>query len=207
MTPKLIWFQTKAIAITVSHRKPVNTTEFVVAHTVLQVIFNTTIACLPSKKIWKLGIPRKQKIPLVLILFLGFLTVIATICGGMYRLAALTSLKSSSNWARAELAASIEISVGVVCSSFPAWKQLWNRWFQTYEYAQNSYSTGVLPGERKNGLSSLELGKVESTEEAANTFGGTGADHQQMPTLQQTEYEASKPGEQEMDNSMEIGDD
>lgn len=142
-----------------SHRKPVHTTEFVVVHTVLQVIFNTILACLPSKEIWKLNIPRKQKIPIVLILFLGFLTVIATICGGIYRLTALTGLKSSLNWARAELAASIEISVGVVCSSFPAWKQLWNRWFKTDDYEPNSYSTGVGPGGKKDGQDSLELGK------------------------------------------------
>jgi hypothetical protein len=152
----------KAIAIIVSHRKPVHATEFVVVHTVLQVIFNTTLACLPSKTIWKLDIPRKRKAPFVLILSLGFLTVIATIYGGVYRLAALTGLKSSSNWARAELAASAEISVGVVCSSFPAWKQLWKRWVKTRDYTLNSCSTGSGSGERKDGQSSLESGKVES---------------------------------------------
>jgi hypothetical protein len=129
-----------------------------VDHTILQVIFNATLACLSSKKIWDLGITRKQKIPLILVLFFGFLTIIATILGGFYRLAALTGFDSSSNWARAELAASTEISVGVICSSFPAWKQVWNRWSKTYEYAQNSYSTRVGHGESKNGQSSLELG-------------------------------------------------
>lgn len=149
----------------VSHRKPVHAIKFVVVHTVLQVIFTTTLACLPSKTIWKLDIPRKRKIPLVLILFLGFLTVIATIYGGIYRLVALTGLKSSSNWARAELAASTEISVGVVCSSFPAWKQLWKRWVETCDYTLNSHSRGSRSGGRKDGQSSLESGKFESMEE------------------------------------------
>ena len=128
----------KAIAIIVSHTKPVHTTEFVVTNTVLQVIFNITLACLPIKKIWKLKLSRKEKTPLVVILFLGFITITATICGGVYRVAALSDLKSSLNWVRAELAASIEISVGVVCSSFPAWKQLWGPRV-TYEYAPSSF--------------------------------------------------------------------
>lgn len=134
-----------------SYRKPIHTTEFVVVHTVLQVLFNTTLVCLPSGEVWKVRIPRKQKIPLILILFLGFLTVIATICGGMYRLAALTSLKSSLNWPRAELAASIEISVGVVYLSFPAWNQL-RKWFKTIP---NSYAIGVggpLSAPRETGM-------------------------------------------------------
>jgi hypothetical protein len=63
----------------------------------------------------------KKKIPITLILLLGFLTVIATIFGGLYRLAALTGIDSSLNWARVELAASIEIAVGVICLSFPVW--------------------------------------------------------------------------------------
>lgn len=161
------WFQTKAIAIIVSNTEPVDTTAFVVVHTALQVVFNATLACLPSKKIRHLGISRKQKIPLILVLFFGFLTIIATILGGFYRLAALTGFESSSNWARAELAASIEISVGVACSSFFAWKQLWNRWFKRCDTTQNTFSTGE-PGRKKDEQSSVEVGKVESTEDAPN---------------------------------------
>ena len=58
--------------------------------------------------------------------------------------------------------------MGVVCSGVPAWKQLWSRWFKTYKYTQNSYSTGVEPTDKKDGQSSLELGKVESIEGGPN---------------------------------------
>lgn len=151
MVPKLIWFQTKAIAIIVSGRWTIKGAVFVVVHTVLQVIINVTLACLPIKTIWKLEMSTKHKIQITLILLLGFLTVIATIFGGMYRLDALTGMESPLNWARVELAASIEMFVGVTCVSFPAWKQVWKRWFKTGECAQNLRSTGTELGERPKG--------------------------------------------------------
>ncbi|KFZ25023.1 hypothetical protein V502_00499 [Pseudogymnoascus sp. VKM F-4520 (FW-2644)] len=93
------------IAIIMGGRGPVEANVFVVVHTVLQVIINTTLACLPGKTIRKLKIPRKQKTPMILILIVVFLSGIATIVGGIFRLAALTGIESSLNWARVELAA------------------------------------------------------------------------------------------------------
>ncbi|KFX86354.1 hypothetical protein O988_09629, partial [Pseudogymnoascus sp. VKM F-3808] len=156
-----------AIAIIVGGRGPVNSEVFVVVHTVLQVIINTTLACLPGKTIRKLKISRKQKTPMILILIVGFLSVIATTVGGKYRLDALTGIESSLNWARGELAGSIEIAAGVICLSFPAWKTWWKQCSKRSKNAQNSYSTEAGPGER-TAESSLELGKVTGEEEEAH---------------------------------------
>ena len=145
-----------------SGRGPVNAEVLVVVHTVLQVVINTTLACLPGKTIWKLRISRKEKAPMILILIVGFLSVIATIVGGKYRLNALTGIESSLNWARVELAVSIEIAVGVICLSFPAWKMLWKQGSKTSENAHNLYSTEAGPGERTAGQSNLELEKVNT---------------------------------------------
>ncbi|KFY00399.1 hypothetical protein O988_03328 [Pseudogymnoascus sp. VKM F-3808] len=93
------------IAIIVSGRAPVKANVFVVVHTVLQVIINIILACLPIKTIWKLAIPLKGKIRITLLLLLGFLTVIPTIFGGTYRLAAFAGIESALNRARGELAA------------------------------------------------------------------------------------------------------
>jgi hypothetical protein len=140
-----------------------------VVHTVLQVIFNNTLACLSSKKIWDLDITRKQKIPLILVLFFEFLTIIATILGGFYRLAALTGFDSSSNWVRAELAASTEISVGVICSSFPAWKQVWNLWQSSLELG-NSRKEDRIPSLYITSLTPLRVFCLEDSIELTNVF-------------------------------------
>lgn len=151
-----------------SDRKTVNTGPLIIIHTTLQGIFNASLALLPVKVLYDLKLSWRRKIPLVLVLVFGLLAIVPTICGGVYRHAALTGLKfslNSLNWARAELATSIEINVGLICSSFPAWRKfgqaLGKKWFGK----QDLYSMGTGPAEGQDGQNSVELGVVGSRTE------------------------------------------
>jgi hypothetical protein len=160
---------TKAIAMILGDRKTVNTSPLIIIHTTLQGIFNASLALLPVKPLYDLKLGLRHKIPLVFILVFGFLTIVPTICGGVYRHSALTGLKfslSSLNWARVELATSIEINAGLICSSFPAWRKfgqaLGNKWFKKQDRIMHIYSTGAGCAERREEQSGLELGVTGS---------------------------------------------
>ncbi|KAF1956824.1 hypothetical protein CC80DRAFT_445548 [Byssothecium circinans] len=126
----------------------------------LNIFSDLVIAVLPLRGLWKLQLPTRQRVVLMMILGIGWFVCVVSIL----RLHAVVNLGNNRNdatWYGAEglYWSCIEVNVAIICASLPALKPLVVHFFPRFDasaiYSDNSRSSGsktgkVFPGLGKN---------------------------------------------------------
>ncbi|KAL4900222.1 hypothetical protein BDW74DRAFT_162298 [Aspergillus multicolor] len=129
----------------------VNINVFYLANAALNILTDLLTYTLPVRVIFKLQMPRKQKIALIFILCLGLFACVSSIIRITYIPAMLTSPDATWAISGAMYWSAIEINIGILAASIPSFKAIASRFLPRLigEYSSNkayNYPYGARSG-------------------------------------------------------------
>ncbi|KAL4750567.1 hypothetical protein BDW72DRAFT_213340 [Aspergillus terricola var. indicus] len=129
----------------------VNINVFYLANAALNILTDLLTYTLPVRVIFKLQMPRKQKIALIFILCLGLFACVSSIIRITYIPAMLSSADATWAISGAMYWSAIEINIGILAASIPSFKAIASRFLPRLigEYSSNkayNYAYGARSG-------------------------------------------------------------